>query len=132
MSFVRDRLEDGVAGGVAVNVVDRLEAVEVDEQQRRLAFVALQVGDRAFELAHEAAPVADVEQRIGIGARFEFADPAFRPRNLGLQALDFGEQQRPADIALAGFRLGELACGHVHSSDAVRRRHLAPIRAELC
>jgi hypothetical protein len=58
------------------------------------------VGDRALELAHEAAPVADIEQRIGVGARFEFADPEFRPRDLGLKAIDFGEQRgRPSLFA---------------------------------
>ena len=81
--FARHRLEQGVAGGVAVLVVDRLEAVEIDEQQRRLAFVALQIGERALELALEAAPVEDVEQRIDVGARLQFGDLALRAGDIG-------------------------------------------------
>ena len=80
--LARHRFEQGIAGGVAVAVVDRLEAVEIDEQQHRLAVVALQVGERALELALEAAPVEDVEQRIDVGARFELGDGALRlPRS---------------------------------------------------
>ena len=39
--FARDRLEQRVAGRMAVAVVDRLEAVEIDEHQRRRRAVAL-------------------------------------------------------------------------------------------
>src|SRR5476651_1905246 len=91
--LARHRLEQGIAGGVAVLVVDRLEAVEIDEQQRRLALVALQIGERALELALEAAPVEDIEQWIDVGARFEFADGAMRTGDVGLEPLDLGQQQ---------------------------------------
>lgn len=100
---------------MAVGVVDPLEAVEIDEQQRRFAFVALQVGERALELAHEAAPVADVEQQVSVGARFELADFAFGDRDLGPQPLDFRNQRR-VGIQRAVIRSGR-------SGDGVRRRH---------
>jgi NOL1/NOP2/fmu family ribosome biogenesis protein len=59
--LARHRFEQSIAGGVAAAVVDRLEAVEIDEQQHRLAVVALQVGERALEFALEAAPIENVE-----------------------------------------------------------------------
>ncbi len=45
VELVGYRLEQGVARAMAVTVVDRLEAVEVDEHQRRLRAVALHIGD---------------------------------------------------------------------------------------
>ena len=47
---------------MAMTVVDRLEAVEVDEQQRGLRAVALYMGERALEFALETAAVEDIEQ----------------------------------------------------------------------
>ena len=113
--LARHRLEQRVAGGVAVLVVDRLEAVEIDEQQRRLALVALQIGERALELALEAAPVEDVEQRIDVGARFEFGDRALAPAAMSrLEPLDLGQQQsRGRDRRIVGCRLVGLIRGHV-------------------
>jgi len=46
-----------VAGRMAVLVVHRLEAIEIDIDQRGAGPVAFHVGERALELAVEAAPV---------------------------------------------------------------------------
>ena len=69
----RDRLEHGVAGGVAVTVVHRLEPVEIDIDQRRAGAVAFDVSQRALELALETAAVQHVGQRIDVDPRFESA-----------------------------------------------------------
>jgi hypothetical protein len=51
------RLEQRVAGSMAVCIIDRLEAVEVDIDQRRFGSVALDIGERALELTLEAASI---------------------------------------------------------------------------
>ncbi len=60
-------LQAGVAGGVAVGVVDALEAVEVDHQQRERLVAALRAGAFLGQALHQMAAVADagevVEQR---------------------------------------------------------------------
>ena len=66
----RDRFEHRVAGGMAMAIVDRLEFVEVEIDQRRARAVALDVGQRALELALEAAAIERLGQRIDV-------DPAF-------------------------------------------------------
>ena len=56
-----------VAGVVAEAVVDRLEAVDVDDHHRPLAPVAGAEGDVAVELGAEAAAVEQAGQRVVIG-----------------------------------------------------------------
>ena len=63
----RDGAEQFVAGRVPVAVVDVLEVVDVDRQQRRRMAVALGVADDPLELVMEAAPVVEAGQRIVIG-----------------------------------------------------------------
>ena len=62
-------VEDRVADGVAVAVVDVLEVVEVDHQQRRWTAVVDSVVrvDLAFELALEVTPVRHPGERVGRG-----------------------------------------------------------------
>ena len=67
----RDRLEHGVAGGMAVTIVDRLEFIEIEIDQRRAHAVALDVGERAREFALEAAAVERLGERIDIDPRLE-------------------------------------------------------------
>lgn len=88
----RHRLEQRIAHGVAMAIVDRFEAVEIDEQQRRLAFVALQISKRALEFALETAAVDYLEQRIDVGARLEIGDGGACLREFGLEPLDFGQK----------------------------------------
>ena len=56
-----------VAGVVAEPVVDRLEAVDVDDHHRPLAAVAGGEGDVLVELGAEAAPVEQPGQRVVVG-----------------------------------------------------------------
>src|SRR5207247_3971515 len=59
---VRDASEQGVAGRVAERVVVRLEAVEVEDDQREGQPV---IAERSVELEHEPAAVAEPGQRVG-------------------------------------------------------------------
>ncbi len=88
----RYRLEQGVTGAMAMAVVDCLEAVEVDEHQRGLCAVALDVRKRALEFALEPAAVEDIEQRIDIGTRLQLPNARARNGNLALEPLDLGQQ----------------------------------------
>ena len=92
--LARHRLEQRIAGGVAVLIVDRLEAVEIDIKQRRRRAVALDISQRALQLALEAAPVEDIEQRVDVGARLKLGDAGASLVQLALEALDLGAQQR--------------------------------------
>ena len=94
----RDRLEDGVARGMAVTVVHRLEIVEVEIDQRRAGAIALDVSQRAFELALEAAAVEDIGERIDVDARFKLGNPGARDFEFRRKRVDFrgepGEAER--------------------------------------
>ena len=57
---LRDFLQELVAGVVAERVVDHLELVDVEEEQRHLAAVAARAGGGALELVVEVLAVADL------------------------------------------------------------------------
>ena len=101
----RHRLEQRVAGGVAVAVVDRLEAVEIDEHQYRRGGVALHIGERARQFALKTAPVENFEQRIDIGARLQFGNLPFRLDQFQFEPLDLRPQLRCGTERPVGFRL---------------------------
>ena len=61
------RLEQLVAGGVAVQVVDLLEAVEVDDHDRQLAVARLHGGDAVLEVVLERGAVGQAGQRVEMG-----------------------------------------------------------------
>src|SRR5207249_4480341 len=86
----RHRLEHRIAGRVAMTVVDCLEGVEIEIEQRGARAVALHVGERALELALEAAPVEDIGERIDVGARLERRHPGARRGELALKPFDLG------------------------------------------
>ena len=86
----RDRLEHGVTGGMAVAVVHRLEAVEIEIDQRRAGAVALDVSERPLELALEAAAVENVGQWVDIDARLEIGDTRPRCFKLRGKPIDLG------------------------------------------
>src|SRR6185312_7914345 len=77
---------------VAVPVVDRLEAVEVDIHEHRRRAVALHEGDRARGLALEAAAVEHVEHGVGIGALLELGHRPFGADELLAQPRDLRAQ----------------------------------------
>ena len=103
-----DLAQRAAAAQVAVGVVDRLEAVEVDEQQRQRAAVAVDqlqlaverlvevaevverrdlVGDRHLARLLQQAHVLEGE-RHGVGQRLQPRERARRRRPLGLRAAE--------------------------------------------
>ena len=105
----RNRLQDRIAGQMAVLIVDGLEVVQVDEDQARGGAVALHMRQRAIELALEAAAVEHVEQRIGFDLLLKMADALARGAELGIEFFQPIEDQlhgnvfhRSPAIALGG------------------------------
>ena len=123
-----DRLEHGIARRMAVPVVDRLEAVEVDVEQRRAGAVALHVGERARKLAVEAAPVEDPGDRVDVRGRLELLHPGARGRKFALEALQLAEQDGEFGGNIAGglerLRLGLVA--NRTRGDCARARGYCP------
>ena len=66
--------EHGVAGEVADAVVDRLEVVEVEDDQREPAVVALGARDLARERLVEVAAVVQAGQRVEVGVLARLAE----------------------------------------------------------
>ena len=62
----RGRLQQLVAGGVAVHVVDFLEAVEVDDHQREIAALRLHGGDVVLQPVLERGAVRQAGQRVEV------------------------------------------------------------------
>ena len=91
-----DAADQVVAGVVAERVVDRLEAVDVDDHHRALAAVAGGEGDVLVELGAEAAAVEQAGERVVVG---EVAQ-------LGLGLLGLRERLVD-DLAVLGIELGE-------------------------
>ena len=60
----RRRLQELVAGRVAVHVIDLLEAVEVDDHQRQLAVARLHGGDVVLQPVLEGGAVRQAGQRV--------------------------------------------------------------------
>ena len=83
---------------VAERVVDRLEAVDVDDHHRALAAVAGAEGDVLVELGAEAAPVEQPGERVVVG---EVAQ-------LGLGLLGLLQAPRD-DLAILGSSLASTA-----------------------
>src|SRR5690606_29338463 len=61
----RDLCQHAVADGVAVGVVDRLEPVDVDQQQRVAAFARGRRRRQRLDQARALAPVVQPGQRVG-------------------------------------------------------------------
>src|SRR3546814_16448858 len=59
-----DAFEQRVARRVAVHIVDRLEMVEVEQQQRQRLFAALRLREQHRPLFGQRAPVEKARQRI--------------------------------------------------------------------
>ena len=68
--------EHGVAGEVPDPVVDRLEVVEVEDDQREAAVVAVRARDLARERLVEVAPVVEARERVEVGQLPRLAEAA--------------------------------------------------------
>jgi hypothetical protein len=85
-----DRLEHGVAGGVAMAIVDRLEVVEIEKNKRRARAVTLDVSERALEFSLEAATVERLGERIDVDPRLDRANSGARSFEFAGKPLDLG------------------------------------------
>ena len=89
--------EHGVAGQVADPLVDRLEVVDVEDDEREPAVVAVRAGDLARERVVEVAPVVEARERVEVGELARLAEAARvldrRARVRG-ELLERGESRR--------------------------------------
>jgi hypothetical protein len=92
-----------VAGDVAVGVVDRLEAIEVEQQQRRALAALAASADLPPQLLLEAAPVVERGDRIAVG---QFVGMRLEPLALG-DVLDLGDEMARRAVLFAHDRDGE-------------------------
>lgn len=107
--------QDLVSGGMSEAVIDRLERVEIDEQDRQGRAVAARHRDLPVQFPQEGAPVEDRAERIMVRER-----P--RPFKLRRQAVEaFGER---------GIGRDELA-DHLQGAGIEVRRRKAGVRAVL-
>ena len=105
-----DFLQELVAGVVAERVVDHLELVDVEEEQRHLAAVAARARGGALELVVEILAVADLGERVELR---EVVQP-----QLGALALD-GVADGAQDRAALAFPLHQVVL-HALVEDADR------------
>ena len=99
-----DRLEHGVALGVAEGVVDRLEAVEVEEHDRARHIAGGRGAQRLAEQLADAAAVGQARQHVHVG---EVGQPLLRLAHLGDVGADAAEAFEAAggvDDRIAGDR----------------------------
>ena len=96
----RDHPEDVVAGAVAQRVVDALEGVEVEDQQRRRQFAPGRLGKGVAQDRVERRPVGKLGQRVGQRHPLELD-------------LGFAQHRRPAFDAFLEFLVDGLqVVGH--------------------
>ena len=115
----RDLAQQLVAGGVAEGVVDELEVVEVEVEQRDARVPARRgAGQREREVLPEQRPVRQAGQRVVVG---QVARPAPRPRRRSVIVDDDALRvRRPAGVvAHDGVALPDRPLGAVDGDDAV-------------
>ena len=88
-------------------VVDRLETIEIDKEQRRTRAVALQIGQRPLELALEASAIEHPGQRIGVSMRRKRLDLVARRRKLELKPRDFSGKPHRRRARRRDWRIGK-------------------------
>jgi len=69
-----------------------LETVDIDKQHRGVDSVAVDSSDQALELAHEAAAVRQVDERVEVRQLVELLDSLLQPSDLGPQCTDLLDQ----------------------------------------
>ena len=125
-----DRLQHLVARGMPESVVDRLQAIDVEHDQRAAGVISLDEGDRAVQFALKTAPVQDIQQEVGIGGGLQLLDSRLRLGQLRLQPADrrFGVAWPPRPRRGRG--LGPARRGFWPRT-VVLRRFAAPAAAAL-
>ena len=114
-----DRAKHGVALGVAEGVVDRLEAVEVEEHDRARHIAGGRGAQRLAEQLADAAAVGQAGQHVDVG---EVGQPLLRLADLG----DVGADSAEAFEAAGG--VDDRIAGDRNPARAARRSS-APFRA---
>ena len=84
------RLEDGIAGRMAMRIIDRFEIIDIDVNERGAGVVALDIGERARQLPLEAVAIENVEQRIDIDLRLQLHQLRLHASELRLQGCELG------------------------------------------
>ncbi len=127
-----DRAKHGVALGVAERVVDRLEAVEIEEQDRARHIAGGRGAQRLAEQLADAAAVGQAREHVDIG---EMGQPLLRLADLGDVGADPAEAFEAAggvDDRIAGDRDPALAArGLQFHFERVERLALEQQAAEL-
>ena len=143
---LRDLAQQFVARGVAHRVVDLLEAVEVEQQQRRLPAVTPALHQHVGDLAVEQRAVGEPGERVEIGqplqlllGGFAFRDVLDRAGETDDAALGVGhrlaDHREIADRAVAALELDVDAAGPCRCASPPpatpargrrRRRHASP------
>ena len=90
----RRDLQGRIARRVAEPVVDRLEPVEIEEDQAAGRLVALAEGDHPRQLAGEGPPVEHGGQGIAVGQELDLVEAPLQPRQLGAQGVGLGARRR--------------------------------------
>lgn len=131
--LVRDRLKHGVAGRMAVSVVDRLEPVDVEQGERKRTAAAIGADHLGLHLGHQLAAVRQAGQRVRRRLFVQFPGQAermaMRPgraRHRRHQQGDHQRADREEDLAIAvGGCIGALA-GTLPLSEQAPFLHLHP------
>jgi hypothetical protein len=87
-----DRPQHGVAGRVAVRVVNLLEVVEIEIDEAGLDLVPLHQGNDSGGFPHEGAAVVDWRQRIVVGGGFSLGQRQFQLLDIEPERIDLADQ----------------------------------------
>jgi hypothetical protein len=96
-----DGCQHRIAGEMPDPVVDRLEVVDVEDDEREVAVVARRARALALERLVEVAPVVEARQRVEVGLVTRLAEPA--------GVLDRGRRAPPELLQLAHLAVREAA-----------------------
>ncbi len=104
-----DHPQHRVAGGMSVFIIDRLEVVDIDEDETQTGHTAAHRSYHGFDLRQGVATVPQIRQRIDIGvllalARRDLREPGRRPAVEHLHRPDDRAVRVPDGAALHGDR----------------------------
>ena len=127
-------LEHLIARGVPEGVVDRLQAIDVEHDQRAAGVIALDIGDRAMEFAFKAAPVGNIQQEVDIRGSLQLLDSrrALASCNLSRRMASFASSGgRPAVTTRQCLELAPARLGAAFRAAAPLLRRFTGLRPRL-
>src|SRR5262245_46342987 len=126
----RDRFQEAVAGDVTVRVVDRLEAIEVDEEHAIASrWITARLRNRAlYELAEERA-VREIRQRVVLCRLCKRVADAALLRDVGLRT---GKSNCASILALGDAPAVHPPEASVHVTDPVLDLEVRPFARQVC